>query len=148
MIFSIKVFVTLLDLKIARVAILRDLHVYKVLASSSWFLYNSIARQTVCPNPSPKPFSQSGKTVNFWPGQILGEGQVQLHQKYKEEPLSAILCLCVCLAGVSTCLHHLDQEKIALSRFSVSCVSVFGTGELSIPTVFTKFRKLPPIERF
>jgi hypothetical protein len=49
--------------------------------------------------------------VNFWPGQIPGEGQVQLHQGYKEEPLSAILCLHVCLAGVNTCLHPLDQEK-------------------------------------
>jgi hypothetical protein len=27
-----------------------------------------------------------------------------------------------------------DQEKIALSRFSVSCVSVFGTRGLLIPT--------------
>jgi hypothetical protein len=63
-----------------------------------------------------------------------GEGQVQLHQGYKEEPLSAILCLCACLAGVSTCLNPLDQEKIDLSRFSVSHVSVFDTRGLSIPT--------------
>jgi hypothetical protein len=48
---------------------------------------------TACPNPSPKPFSQSGNTVNLWPGQIPGEGQVRLHQGYKEEPLSAILSL-------------------------------------------------------
>jgi hypothetical protein len=33
-------------------------------------------------------------------------------------------------------LHPLDQEKIALSRYSVSCVSVFGTGGLSIPTIW------------
>jgi hypothetical protein len=39
------------------------------------FLYNSIACQTAGPNPSPKPFSQSGKTVNLWPWQIPGEGQ-------------------------------------------------------------------------
>jgi hypothetical protein len=32
-------------------------------------------------------------------------------------------------------LAPLDQEKIALSRFSFSCVSVFGTGGLSIPTL-------------
>jgi hypothetical protein len=73
--------------------------------------------------------------VNLWPGKIPSEGQVGLRQGYKEEPLSAILCFRVCLAGVSTRLHPLDQEKIALSRFSVSCVSVFGTGGLSIPTI-------------
>jgi hypothetical protein len=27
------------------------------------------------------------------------------------------------------------ERKMALSRFSVSCVSVFGTGGLSIPTL-------------
>jgi hypothetical protein len=66
MIFSIKVFVTLLDyLKILQVAILGDLHILRVLASSSGFLYDCIACETVCPNPSPKPFSQSGKIVNL-----------------------------------------------------------------------------------
>jgi hypothetical protein len=63
------------------------------------------------------PFIQSGKTVNLWPGQIPGEGQVQLRQGYKEEPLSAILCLRACLARVSTCLHPLDQEKLPCQDF-------------------------------
>jgi hypothetical protein len=58
-----------------------------------------------------------------------------MSQGYKEEPLSATLCLRVCSAAVSTCVHSLDQEKIALSRFPVSCVSVVGTGGLSIPTL-------------
>jgi hypothetical protein len=58
MIFSIKVFVTLLDyLKIPQVTILGDLHVLRVLGSSSGFLYNSIAHQTAYPNPPHKPFS-------------------------------------------------------------------------------------------
>jgi hypothetical protein len=61
---------------------------------------------------------------------------VRLCQGYKEEPLSAILCLRVCSVGVSTCLHPLDQEKITLSRFSMSCVSVFGTGGLLLPTIW------------
>jgi hypothetical protein len=66
MIFSIKVFVTLLDyLKIPQVAILGDLHVYRVLASSSGFLYNSTVRQSASPNPSPKPFSQLREIVNL-----------------------------------------------------------------------------------
>jgi hypothetical protein len=39
----------------------------------------------------------------------------------------------VCLAGVSTCLHPLDQEKLPCQDF-VSCVLVFGTGWLLIPT--------------
>jgi hypothetical protein len=91
--------------------------------------------EAVCPSPSPKPFSQLREIVNLCPGQVPGEGQVQLCRGCKEEPLSAILCLCVCSAGVSTCLHPLDQEKIALSRFSVSCVSVFSTRGLSIPTL-------------
>jgi hypothetical protein len=67
MIFSIKVFVTLLDyLKIPQVTILDDLHVFWVLASSSsGFLYDSVAYQAVCPNPSLNPFSQSGAIVNF-----------------------------------------------------------------------------------
>jgi hypothetical protein len=43
MIFSIKVFVTLLDyLKIPQVAILGDLHVERVLASSSRFLSDAL----------------------------------------------------------------------------------------------------------
>jgi hypothetical protein len=55
MIFSIKVFVTLLDyLKIPQVTILGDLHVLRVLASSSGFLYNSI-----------ELFSQSREIVNL-----------------------------------------------------------------------------------
>jgi hypothetical protein len=36
-------------------------------------------------------------------------------------------------------LHPLDQEKIALSRFSVSCVSVFSTRGLLLPTKVTKY---------
>jgi hypothetical protein len=47
--------------------------------------------------------------------------------------------LVCCLAGVSTCLHPLHPEKIALPRFSVSCVSVFGTRGLSIPTYLFGF---------
>jgi hypothetical protein len=35
------------------------------------------------------------------------------------------LCLHVCSAGISTCFQPFDQE-FALSKFSVSCVSVFG----------------------
>jgi hypothetical protein len=66
MIFSIKVFVTFLDyLKIPQVAILGDLHVSRVLASSSGFLYDSIPNHTVGPNPSPKSFSQLRDIVNL-----------------------------------------------------------------------------------
>jgi hypothetical protein len=65
-VISIKVFVTLLDyLKIPQVAILGDLHILRVLAASSGFLYNSIVHQTACPNPSPKLFSHLGKTVTL-----------------------------------------------------------------------------------
>jgi hypothetical protein len=66
MIFSIKVFVTLLNyLKIPQVPFLGDLYVCRVLASSSGFIYDSIAQQTVYPNPCPKPFSQSREIVNL-----------------------------------------------------------------------------------
>jgi hypothetical protein len=96
------------------------------------------------PNPSRKPFSQSGTTVNLWPGQIPGEEQVRLSHGYKEEPPSAILCLYVCSAGVSTCLHPLDQEKIALSRFSLSLVCL-NSNNLGTPLRFyIPFRKGVP----
>jgi hypothetical protein len=71
--------------------------------------------------------------VTLLPGQIPGEGQVQLRQGYKEEPVSHFVLACS-LAGLSACLHPLDKEKIALSGFSVSCVSVFSTGGSLIPT--------------
>jgi hypothetical protein len=58
----------------------------------------------VCPKLSPKSLRQSREIVNLWPGQIPGEGQVWLSQGYKEEPLSAISCMSICLVGVSTCL--------------------------------------------
>jgi hypothetical protein len=90
--------------------------------SSSRFLYNSIACQTICPSPSPKPFSQLREIVILWPGQIPGKGQVQLRQGYKKEPLSAILCLCVCLAGVSTCLHPLIKRNCLVKIFCLLCV--------------------------
>jgi hypothetical protein len=127
-IFSVKVYATLLDyLKFLRSP-------SQVLALFKGFLFllpdsctaplpTKIAHQTVCPNPSPKPFSQSRKTVQLWPGQTPGEGQVQLHKGYKERPLSAILCLCVCSAGVSTCLHPFDQKKSPCQDFlCLSCV--------------------------
>jgi hypothetical protein len=81
------------------------------------------AYQITCPNPFLKPFSQSKKIVNFWPGQIPGEGQVQLCQGYKEEPLLAILWLCVCSAGVSMCSHTFDQKKLPCQDFlCVLCI--------------------------
>jgi hypothetical protein len=68
----------------------------------------------------PKPFSQSRE---IWPGQIPGEGQVQLHQGYKEEPLLVIVCSCVHSAGVNTCLHPFDQKKLPCQDFlCLSCV--------------------------
>jgi hypothetical protein len=131
-IFPIKVFATLLRLlKYSSGYHLRWLACLK----GPCFLYNSLACHSACPNPSPKPVSLSGKTVNLWPGQIPGEGQIHLRHGCKES-LSAILCLCISLAGVSTCLHPLDQEKIALSRFSVSRVSVLGTGGLLLTTIW------------
>jgi hypothetical protein len=60
--------------------------------------------------------------VNFWAGQIPGEGQVQLHQGCKEEPLSAILCLRACLAGVSTCLHPLIKRNCLVKIFCLVCL--------------------------
>jgi hypothetical protein len=76
-----------------------------------------IAHQITCPNPSPKPFSKSGKIVNLWPGQIPGKGQVQLRQGYKEKPLSTILCSLVQSAGVNMCLHPFDQKKLPCQDF-------------------------------
>jgi hypothetical protein len=99
------------------------------------FLYNSIDHQTACPNPSPKPFCQLEKTVNLWPGQIPGEGQVQLHQGYKKKTLPAILCSRVCSAGVSTGLHPFDQKKLPCQDFSLSLMSVFGTRGSLIPAL-------------
>jgi hypothetical protein len=96
--------------------------------SSSGFLSDFIACQTICLNPSPKSFSQSGKIVNLWPGRIPGEGQVQLRQGYKEELQSSILCLCVCLAVVSTWLHPFDQEKLPCEDF-LSLVCLFSAPE-------------------
>jgi hypothetical protein len=86
-----------------------------------WFFFR-IPVQLHCPpncmpNPSPNPFSQLGKIVNLWPGQIPGEEQVRLRHRYKEDPRSAILCFRVCAAGVSTCLHPLDQEKLPCQDF-------------------------------
>jgi hypothetical protein len=49
-------------------------------------------------------------------------------QVYKEEPLSAILCLHVCLAGVSAYLHPLDQEKLPGQDF-LSLVCLFSAPE-------------------
>jgi hypothetical protein len=57
------------------------------------------------------------KSENLWPEQIPSEEQVQLRQGYKEEPLSAILCLHVCSAGVNTCLHAFDQKKLPCQDF-------------------------------
>jgi hypothetical protein len=62
--------------------------------------------------------------VKLLSGQISGERQGQLPQGYKEEPLSAILCLHVCLAGVSMCLNLLDQEKLPCQDF-LSLVCLF-----------------------
>jgi hypothetical protein len=127
MIFSIKVFVTLLDyLKIPQVTILGDLHI-----SSSGFLYNSIAHQTACLTHPPSLLANRERLWTFDLDKSQEKGRYN-SQGYKKEPLSTILCLHVCLAGVSTCLYPLDQEKIALSRFSVACVSVFGTRGLSV----------------
>jgi hypothetical protein len=51
------------------------------------------------------------------------------------EPWLAILCLQVCLAGVSTCFCTLlIKRNYLVTIFSVSCVSVFVTGGLLIPT--------------
>jgi hypothetical protein len=41
-----------------------------------------------------------------------------------------------------------DQEKIAPQRFSVSYVSVFGTGGVLIPTPRKKTKKLFPYLKF
>jgi hypothetical protein len=73
-----------------------------------------IAHQITCPNPSPKPFGQSRKIVNLWPGQIPGKGQVQLCQ---EKPLTTILCSHVHSADVNTCLHPFDQKKLPCQDF-------------------------------
>jgi hypothetical protein len=71
MTFSIKIYVTLSDyLKIPQVSILGDLHCLKdpcfffqILVQATFPM--KIACQTVCPNPSPKPFSQSREIVNI-----------------------------------------------------------------------------------
>jgi hypothetical protein len=44
-------------------------------------------------------------------------------------------CLLVCLAGVSTCLHPPDQEKLPCQDF-LSHMSVFSTRGLLIPTIW------------
>jgi hypothetical protein len=55
--------------------------------------------------------------VNLRPGQIPGEGQVQLCQGCKEEPLSAMLCLHRCSAGVSTCSTTKQKSSINLKDY-------------------------------
>jgi hypothetical protein len=82
---------------------------------------------TACPNPSPSLLANWGRLWTF-DLDIPGEGQVQLCQGYKEEPLSAILCLSACLTGVSTCLHPLDQEKLPCQDF-LSLVCLFSAPE-------------------
>jgi hypothetical protein len=94
-----------------------------------------IALQITCPNPSPKPFSQSRKIVNLWPGQIPGKGKVQLYQGYKEKPLLTILCSHVCSAVVNTCLYPFDQGNCLVRIFSVSHMSIFGNRGSLIPTI-------------
>jgi hypothetical protein len=122
MIFYINVYVTLFRLlKIPQVTILGDLHCLKGSCFFFWIFVQPHCPQNcpqiVCPNPSPKPFSQSRKIVNLWPGQIPGEGQVQLWQGYKEKPLLAILCSRVSSTGVSTCLHSFDQKELPCQDF-------------------------------
>jgi hypothetical protein len=82
-----------------------------------------IACQTVCPNPTPKPFCQLRKTVNLWPGQIPGERQVHL---------SDILCSHVCSAGVNMCLHPFHQKKLPCQDFlCLSCVCFWHWGVIN-----------------
>jgi hypothetical protein len=51
------------------------------------------------------------------------------------EPLSVILCLCVCSAGVSTCLHTFDQKKLPCQDFlSLVCLFLAPEGLSFIPT--------------
>jgi hypothetical protein len=45
-------------------------------------------------------------------------------------------CACMLLIGSEHMLAPSWSREIALSRFSVSCVSVFGTGESLIPTIW------------
>jgi hypothetical protein len=95
---------------------------------------------TVCPNSSPKPFSQSREIARLWTSDLdksQVRGQVrQLCQGYKEKPLSAILC-CVFaqLEWAHACIL-LIKRILPCQDFSVSCMSVFGTRGLLIPTLF------------
>jgi hypothetical protein len=45
---------------------------------------------------------------------------------HKEEPWSIVLCLNVCLAGVSTCLHPLDQEKLPRQEKKIIIISWYN----------------------
>jgi hypothetical protein len=102
----------------------RDVH-NKLACLKGPCFFVQIPVQLHCPNPSPKPFSQSRESVNLWPGTNLGLGTGKTDQGYKEEPWSAILCSCVCSAGVSTCLHHFVQKELPCEDF-LSLVCLFS----------------------
>jgi hypothetical protein len=134
-IFSVKVFVTLLGyLKIPQVAILGELYVWRVLASSSGFLYDPIVHQTACPNPSPKPFSQSGRLWTF----DLDKSQVRgKYDCVRDIRRSHCQPLCACVFAQLEWAHArtlLIKRKLPCQDF-VSYVSVFGTGVSLIPTL-------------
>jgi hypothetical protein len=115
-------------LKIPQVAILGDLYFLK----DSCFFFRILVQphcpqkfpaKLRAPNPSPRSFSQSRKTVNLWPGQIPDKGQVQLRQGYKK-PLSTILCSRL-ISWSEYVLAPFWSKEIALSRLSLSLLCLF-----------------------
>jgi hypothetical protein len=113
-------------------SILGDLHCLK----GSYFFFRILVQlHCLCPDPFPKPFSQSRKTVNLRPGQIPGEGQVQLHQGHK---VRRSHCQQFC-AHVSTLLEWVHTYTFLIKRnclAKIFSVSGFGTRGSLIPTIW------------
>jgi hypothetical protein len=118
-------------LKIPQVAKLGDLHCLK----GTCFFW--ILVQSHCPWKLPTKLCALIHPLSLLanqerPGQIPGKGQVQLHQLYKEEPLSDILCSHACSLLIKrTCLVKI---------FCLLCVcfqpwGVFNSNRASLPGV-------------
>jgi hypothetical protein len=133
MIFSIKVFVTLLVyLKIPEVAIFRWL---ACLKSPCFFRILVLVHcpPTVCLNPSPSLLANRGRLWTFDLNQSQVRGRYNCIRDIRRS-LCRPFCACVLLSWSEHMLSPSWSREIALSRFSVCCVSIYSTRGLLIPT--------------
>jgi hypothetical protein len=95
--------------------------------------------------PSPKPFSLSRKTVNLWPGQILGKGQVQLCLGYRRSHCQPFCGhMSTQLEWIHACIL-LIKINCLVKIFCVSHLSVFNSNNLgTCPEFYSPSGKPPP----